>query len=97
LSHRRKSKILARFRSQTRCKHCGSTDIMFGKKSSLCKNCRTVAPRPRRGWRDENGKHIKFQTYQCGGCGRLYGASTRNERLDCPHCGSTERTVVECW
>lgn len=97
MSHRRRLLKDLLKHSQTRCRTCGSTEIMLGKKHGLCKSCRTTMPRPRSGWRDANGEHIKVLVYQCK-CGKVYGRSDRSEAKDeCPQCGSVEREVIERW
>lgn len=98
MSHRReKLKNLLNL-GQTRCRACGSTDIMYGKKHGLCKSCRNMMPRPRTGWRDKDGRHIKTLVYQCPKCGKLHGRSNRSDLSEaCPECGSPDQEVVDQW
>lgn len=82
----------------TRCKVCGSTDIMLGKKHGLCKSCRNIIPRPKGGWRDKDGKHIKTRLMRCPKCGKTHGRSNRSELPDaCPACGAGDQEVVDRW
>lgn len=98
MSHRFKTKLKQLLKhSQTRCRLCGSPEIMFGKKSGMCKNCRNTMPKPRVGWRNADGEIVKLHLYACKVCERKYGDSDRLTRDDCPYCGSKDRVLVDSW
>lgn len=108
MSHRRKKKDqLKALRSEpVVCRHCGSTDIIYGKKRGLCKVCRNTVRKPKGGWFDAEGNKITICVLQCNKCKAKDGSKrlfsrkrSGNAALPdvCPKCGGTDVELVEKW
>lgn len=102
MSHRRKEKDQRKTLNSepTKCRKCGSGDILYGKKRGLCKKCRGDVRKPYGGWVDNEGRRITFTVLQCNKCEKLFSRKRdANAALPvaCPKCGSTESKVVETW
>lgn len=93
MSHRRKEPTAPLKPSQ--CPACGSTGILYGKKSGLCKDCRLTIKRPRTGWIAPDGTRVRIRVGRCKSCGKLYGLSATRE--SCPACKSPDYEVVDQW
>lgn len=102
MSHRRKQKDRRKALSHepTKCRRCGSTEILYGKKRGLCKKCRSNVRKPYGGWVDAEGEHIVLTVLQCNKCDKLFSKKrSENEGLPdvCPKCGGTDVKEVEKW
>jgi DNA-directed RNA polymerase subunit RPC12/RpoP len=102
VSHRRKGREPAKApqNEPVACRHCGSTEILYGKRRGLCKKCRNIVRRPKGGWVDADGNKIVVTVFQCGRCERLFSKKRGESQelpVSCPKCGSTDAKVVETW
>lgn len=80
------------------CPNCGGSDFLKGKKSALCKNCRTKVKRPKHGYVGPDGKVMLYIIKKCNTCQRTYFIDDETKQKDpCQYCGGDDVSEIDRW